>query len=149
MRSSPLHRSRRDQGFTLIEVMVALTIVAFSLTAVAASMSQMIDAANAMRDRTYASWIAQNKIAEMRLTDAIPEVSTTSGELEYAGTSWAWRAVVSETGIENFMRVDVSIRHVDSDYVIREVTGFIGEPLPPGIANQMWRPAQGPGGPTS
>jgi type II secretion system protein I len=55
--------------------MVALTIVALSLTAVAASMNQMIDAANAMRERTYASWIAQNKITEMRLANTVPEVS--------------------------------------------------------------------------
>jgi len=129
--------------------MVALTIVAFSLTAVAASMSQMIDAANTMRDRTYASWIAQNKLAEMRLAGDFPELSTTSGEVEYGNTSWEWRAVVSETGIENFRRIDVSITHVGSDYNIRTVTGFIGEPVPPGLANQVWRPSQAPGGPTS
>jgi len=129
--------------------MVALTIVAFSLTTVAASMSQMIDAANTMRDRTYASWIAQNKLAEMRLADVFPDVSATSGEVEYANTSWEWRAVVSETGIENFRRIDVSITHVDSEYVIRTVTGFIGEPVPPGQANQAWRPIRAPDGPTS
>jgi len=129
--------------------MVALTIVAFSLTAVAASMSQMIDAANTMRDRTYASWIAQNKLAEMRLAGVFPELSTTSGEVEYGNTSWEWRAVVSETGIENFRRIDVSITHVGSDYNIRTVTGFIGEPVPPGLANQVWRPSRAPGGPTS
>ena len=66
--------------------MVALAIVAFSLTTVAASMGQMIDTANAMRERTYASWIAQNKIAEMRLANIIPEVTSTSGEVDYAGT---------------------------------------------------------------
>lgn len=143
----------KSRGFTLIEVMVALTIVAFSLTAVAASMSQMIDSANVMRERTYASWIAQNKITEMRLANTLPEVSTSSGELEYANSAWAWRAVVSETGIENFMRIDVSISHAGSDYVIRTVTGFIGEPIPVGAANQIFRPggppSRGPGGPTS
>ena len=129
--------------------MVALTIVAFSLTTVAASMSQMIDAANAMRDRTYASWIAQNKLAEMRLSGVFPDVSTTSGEVEYGTTSWEWSAVVSETGIENFRRIDVSITHFGSEYVIRTVTGFIGEPVPPGQANQAWRPIRVPDGPTS
>jgi len=130
---------RSERGFTLIEVMVALAIVAFSLTAVAASMNQMIDAGNAMRDRSYASWIAQNKIAEMRLANTVPEVSTTSGELDYGNARWAWRAVVSETTIEGFMRIDVSITHADSDYVIRTVTGFVGAPVPPNRAAGAWR----------
>ena len=93
-------------GFTLIEVMVALSIVALSLTAIAASMNQMIDAANTMRERTYASWIAQNKIVEMRLANVEPEVSSSSGEVDYANSTWEWSTVVSETGIENFFRVD-------------------------------------------
>ena len=72
-------RQGKENGFTLVEVMVALTIVALSLTAIAASMNQMIDAANSMRERTYASWIAQNKITELRLANVTPEVSSTSG----------------------------------------------------------------------
>jgi general secretion pathway protein I len=130
---------RVSRGFTLIEVMVALAIVAFALTAVAASMNQMIESANAMRDRTFASWIAQNKIVEMRLAGVVPDVSTTSGELEYGNTDWAWEAVVSESGIENFMRIDVSVSHAGSDYVVRTVTGFVGEPVPPGSATAAWR----------
>ncbi len=137
-----MHRDAQ-RGFTLIEVMVALTIVALSLTAVAASMNQMIDAANTMRDRTFASWIAQNKLTEMRLSNVVPEVSSTSGEVEYARADWAWRAVVSETGIENFLRVDVSVSYAGSDYVIRTVTGFIGEPMPVGRANQIWNSGDG------
>jgi len=127
-----------ERGFTLIEVMVALAIVALALTAIAASMNQMIDAATTMRDRTYASWIAQNKITEFRLAGTMPKVSTTSGELDYGNASWSWRAVVSETGIENFMRVDVSVSYADSDYVVRTVTGFVGAPVAPGVANRQW-----------
>jgi general secretion pathway protein I len=132
---------KATNGFTLVEVMVALAIVAFSLTAIAASMNQMIDAANAMRERTYASWIAQNKIAEMRLANVQPDVSTTTGEVTYANSEWAWRAVVSETGIENFYRLDVSVSHAGSDYEIRTVTGFIGEPGMTGRSSQIWSQA--------
>jgi general secretion pathway protein I len=138
--------SSRAGGFTLIEVMVALVIIAFSLTTVAATMGQMIDTANSMRERTFASWIAQNKITEMRLANIVPEVSATSGEIDYANTSWGWRAVVSETGVENLFRVDVSITYPGSDDQIFTVTGFIGEPIIPGQSNRAWdRGPQGTG----
>jgi general secretion pathway protein I len=130
---------RSERGFTLVEVMVSLAIVALALTAMAASMNQMIDTATTMRDRTYASWIAQNKIAEFRLAAAMPEVRTTSGELDYGNSSWVWRATVSETGIENFRRIDVSVSFADSDYVVRTVTGFVGEPIAPGVSNREWQ----------
>ena len=79
---------------------------------------------------------AQNKITELRLANVIPEVTATSGEIDYANNTWAWRAVVSESGIENLYRVDVSISYVGSDDVIRTVTGFIGEPVP--IRGDPW-----------
>lgn len=132
-----------ERGFTLVEVLVALAIVALALTAMAGSMNTMIDNASTMRERTYASWIAQNKIAELRLAEELPEVGTNSGELEYGGTQWSWRTVISETGVESFMRIDVTVSLFDSDYDIRTVTGFVG--LPPGrnVANSLWQPAGG------
>lgn len=129
----------RCKGFTLIEVMVALAIVALALTAAAASMSQMIDAANTMRERTYASWIAQNRIAELRLALQIPDVGSTSGEVEYANSEWAWRAVVSETGVDELFRIDVSVSLAASDDVIRTVTGFVGTPGSARQANASWQ----------
>ena len=129
---------RRSAGFTRLEVMVALAIAALSLTAVTAAMSQMVDAANSMKERTYASWIAQNKIAELRLSNVVPEVSEDSGEIEYAGLEWTWRTNISETGVENLYRVDVEVSFLDSEAVIRTVTGFIGEPAIPGQSNIAW-----------
>ncbi len=130
--------SDHESGFTLVEVMVALAVAGLSLAAVAASIGQMVDAASVMQERTYAAWIAQNKIAELRLANVEPEVSTTSGEVDYAGLEWAWRATVSETGVENLYRVDVEVSFAGSDDVIRNVTGFIGEPGVPGEANRAW-----------
>jgi general secretion pathway protein I len=129
----------KSKGFTLLEVLVALTIVALSLTAVAASMSQMIDAATTMRDRTYASWIAQNKITEIRLSNTIPDVGSSTGEVEFGNTDWEWRVVISESGIEDFMRIDVSVSLPGDEYVIRTVTGFIGDPVVAGRRNGIYR----------
>lgn len=129
----------RNKGFTLIEVLVALAIVSLALMAAAGSIGKMADNANSLRERTYAAWIAENKIAELRLANVVPEVSSSSGELDYAGTEWSWRAVVSETGVENLFRVDVSVSHPGTSAdAIRTVTGFIGEPMIPGQSNRAW-----------
>ena len=129
---------RRAKGFTLVEVMVALAISSLGLAAVAASVSQMVDAASSMRQRTYADWIAHNKITEMRLANTIPDVSSTSGEVLYADVEWAWRATVSETGIEDLVRVDVAVSFPGAETPIRTVSGFIGEPVIPGQGNRAW-----------
>lgn len=132
----------RNSGFTLIEVMVALVIVSLALAGVAASMGQMIDTANTMRDRTFASWIAQNTIAEMRLAGAMPEVGESSGDVDYANTTWTWTANVSETGVENLMKVEVAVSYAGFDDPVRQVTGFIGEPVAPGQSNLAWNAGQ-------
>lgn len=147
-KKSVFQKQANQSGFTLIEVMVALAIAGLSLAAVAASVSQMVDAASTMQERTYASWIAQNQITEMRLANVIPEVDTTSGEVDFAGLEWGWEAIVSETGVENLFRVDVEISYAGSDDVIRTVSGFIGEPGIPGQSNRAWSAAAygSPGG---
>lgn len=133
-----LTAGRRPAGFTLVEVIVALAIIGLALLAVVAKIGHMVETANVMSERTYANWIAQNKITEMRLANVIPEVSSTSGEVDYAGTEWAWRAVVSESGIENLFQVEVSVSYAGSTDEIRRVMGFIGEPVPPGQGNRAW-----------
>ena len=127
-----------SRGFTLIEVVIALAVAAIGLAAVTAAVSQMIDAASSMRQRTYASWIAQNKITEMRLASVAPEVSSSSGEVEFASLDWSWRATVSETGIESLYRVDVEVGLAGADTSARTVTGFIGDPIVPGSSNLAW-----------
>lgn len=122
----------------MIEVMVALTIVALSLTAVTASISQMINAAESMRNRTYASWIAQNRITELRLAVTTPDVGASNGEVQYANTDWSWRAVVSETGVDDLYRIDVAVSLAGADGAIRTVTGFVGPPGAAGEANRVW-----------
>ena len=127
-----------NKGFTLIEVMVALVIVALSLTAATAAITQMVDASETMRDRTYASWIAQNRIAELRLATATPNVGTTDGQVQYANTEWVWRTTVSETGVDQLYRIDVEVGFADTEDIIRTVTGFVGMPGTPNVANQVW-----------
>ena len=131
-------RRGANRGFTLIEVVIALAIAAVSLAAVTATVSQMIDGANAVQQRTYASWIAQNRITEMRLANAVPEVSSTNDEITYANLEWQIETTVSETGVENLFRADVAVSLAGDDLPTWQMTGFIGEPVQPGAANSAW-----------
>ena len=133
---------QRNGGFTLLEVMVALLIISTSLVYVAGSIGQAVDTAFTMRERTYASWIAQNRITELRLAGVIPEAGESSGEEDYANTTWEWTAEISETGIENLFKVDVSVSYVGTDNRLHKVTGFIGEPIVPGQSNLIWNAGQ-------
>ncbi len=126
-----------QRGFTLVEVMVALVVVALSLTGIAVVLGDMLNNANWLKESTYASWIAQNRIVELRAANEFPETDETTGTVTYANSEWSWRAVVTETGIENLWRVDVSVSRPGGDN-IRTVTGFIGEPVPPNAANSIW-----------
>lgn len=138
--------SRRSSGFTLIEVLVALVIATLALGGVLAAVSQMADSGLTMRERTYASWIGQNKITELRLANVIPEVSESNGEIEFGGQEWAWTANISETGVENLFRVDVDVARPGSDAIIRTVVGFIGEPSVPGQSNRAYAIDRRPAG---
>lgn len=131
-------RSSKACGFTLLEVLVALLILSLSLLAAAETMGRMLTNAHLMRERTFASWIAQNVIVQMRAEGAIPEPGTDDGEVEFAHGVWTWRSEVSETGVENLMRVDVSVSHPGEEHDIKTVTGFVGVPSPPNIANNLW-----------
>ena len=132
----------RQTGFTLLEVLVALAITSLAAVMIAGEFSQMLDNSASMRERTYASWIAQNKIAELRLANQLPEVSTSTGDVQFAGDTWYWRAEISESGVENLFRVNVSVYYPDDDSKVRDVNGFIGEPVIPGQSNRAWN--QGP-----
>ena len=133
-----LTKAPRRRGFTLLEVLVALAIVGLSLTSIAVTMGGMLDGAVALRERTYASWIAQNRIVEIRAAGSVPEIGVTSGEVEFANSDWAWRAVIAETGVEDLYRIDVEVSRPGADGTVRSVTGFVGEPVIPGQANCVW-----------
>jgi len=138
---------RRVRGFTLLEVMVALLIISISMIFISQTIAQYLDDSITLRERTYASWIAQNKIVELRLANVVPEVGINRGDEEYANAVWDWSAEItaiggggdaSGSGVENLYRVEVSVYRSGSEDLVRKVSGFIGEPVIPGQSNQAW-----------
>ncbi len=97
-------------GFTLIEVLVALAIVAIGMAALLSSLSSSADSASYLRDKTFAEWIALNRIEEVRLAAALPQEGKTDGEVELANRKWKWQQEVLKTEVNGIMRVDVRVK---------------------------------------
>ena len=70
LRSNRLSRPSRNRAFTLVEVMVALAVVAIAVPALLLTLSQQIDGTRYLQDRIQAQWIAANRLAELRLVAA-------------------------------------------------------------------------------
>lgn len=128
-------------GFTLIEVMVALAIVALGMIAVNAQLGQYAASATHIEEKTLASWIATNKLAELSVQDAWPEVGDDEEEIEFAGRLWRCRTEISETQVPNLRRVDVYVSFADEpDSVVHSVMGLLEPPPPRGFVPPSWLP---------
>jgi general secretion pathway protein I len=138
------------RGFTLIEVLAALVIVALGMLGVIQIVSQTARNGTYLRDKTLAHWIAMNLITERRLMANPPDVAESSDEVEFAGQRWHWSMKVTQTDVESLRRMDVSVRPLDApeESSLATVTGFYGTAIgPSGGGALAWAGAQGTGGP--
>ena len=134
-------RSSHAAGFTLLEVIVALAVVALGLIAAFNGVIQITTGATYMRERTLSNWVAMNELTRIRLSGVMPEVSETDGDVEFANATYRWRATVSETGVEDLRRIDIEVAYVDTpDNVIGRATGFVA-PSPPAGTTSGWSSA--------
>jgi general secretion pathway protein I len=101
------------RGFTLIEVLVALAIVAVGMAAVLGTLNSSADTIVYLRDKTFANWVALNQIAQARLNGAQPAVGDTEGKIDFADRNWTWHQTVSTTDVQGIERIDVSVRPSD------------------------------------
>ena len=100
---------RRSDGFTLLEVLVALAIAAVGLAAVTKSMMQNIDVLQRLEERMLATWVASNRLAELRLERRFLRSGEHQGQAEFAGHTWLLREKYKGTDDPDLSRVDVSV----------------------------------------
>lgn len=98
------------RGFTLIEVLVALIIVALAAAASMEAVSGAADAASVLRERSFAQWIAFNRITEQRVAATPPADGDSDGVVEFAGRRWQWHQHIERLALAGLRRIDVSVR---------------------------------------
>ncbi|MGB5211060.1 MAG: type II secretion system minor pseudopilin GspI [Gammaproteobacteria bacterium] len=123
------HLAYSSRGFTLLEVMVALLIVALGIVGLFNQIIGITAGTIQMKERTLASWVALNEITRVRLGGEMPDVGEFDGELEYANGEYRWQARVSETGVDNLRRIDIDVAYADDpDTILGQATGFLSPP---------------------
>jgi general secretion pathway protein I len=125
----------RERGFTLVEVVVALIIVAVGLGAVLTALSSSANNTVALRERTVAQWLALNQLTTTRLATSVPSDGDTEGDVDsYANGRWHWHQTVEDMDVPGVKRVTVQVRRAgtgDSDATedswLATVVGFRGD----------------------
>jgi general secretion pathway protein I len=107
-----------DRGFTLIEVLVALAIVAVALAAGLRAAGAVTNNAQRVGEITAAQWCAENQLAELRLTRQFPGVGDGSFSCEQLGRSFSGTLRVRPTPNPNFRRVDAVVNDADGHVLL-------------------------------
>jgi len=143
----PIVVVKAARGFTLIEVLVALAIVAVGMSAVMATLTSSSNTSVFMRDRTFAQWIALNRISEVRLQAVRPTKGKQDGEVEFALRKWRWEQEVDTTEIPGVMRLTVRVRPSDASGDAKrswfaEISGITGAAVAPAAntGGRLWVP---------
>jgi general secretion pathway protein I len=130
------------RGFTLVEVLVALVIVALGLGALMTAVNGTSRTSGYLRDKTLAQWIALNRLSEVRLNVTKFGQNTDTGELDFGNRKWHYDTRYFDTSIGTMKRVVVRVYLGDAktkgNPVIQAV-GFLGTALGAGgFSNVDW-----------
>lgn len=133
--------SSSARGFTLIEVLVALVIVALGVGALAAALVAAASGTARLRERTLAEWVAMDRITETRLAAEFPALGRSAGEVLQGDRRWRWEQTVEVTSFGEVVQIAVSVRAADSTDAEPLVTlrGARGRDLAAsGAADRLW-----------
>jgi len=100
----------RQRGFTLLEVLIALAIVALSVGALLGTVTSSASSISYLKDKTLAEWVALNRLTEIRIAKTMPDAGKRTGSAEMAGMRWQWEEEVAELPIKGMFRIDVRAR---------------------------------------
>jgi general secretion pathway protein I len=114
-----------SRGFTLIEVLVALVIVAFGIGAVLAALSGSASNVSSLREKTLAQWVALNRVTDVRMTLQGPTTGTTEGDVKNFGNSdWHWQQIVTAVDeIPGMLQITVKVRRTGNTTVTGSSSG--------------------------
>ncbi len=113
---------RADSGFTLIEALVALVVLAFAAVALLGAVEAHVRRIDALEASATANWVAENALAELRLAGA---ASTASVETEMLGREWRVAISTRPTDDPDLLGVRVAVTAEAEDAPGAILDGFL------------------------
>lgn len=118
-----------SSGFTLLEVLIALTIISLSLGALISTSGSQANSAGYLKQKSIAHWVAMNEITQLQIEQEFPGKGDTKGSTEMAGIEWYWTRTVKETEDEDSRQVEIKI-YLDEDREssLTRLIGYLSRP---------------------
>ncbi len=118
----------RQRGFTLVEVLAAVAVLAIAMAAVLSAMARYADTAHHLRMRTLAMWVAQNQLSEVMSESQWPAEGTQDGTADMGGFAWQWETVTQVTQDDRLRRIDIVVRDEDETNSYARLSTFMRNP---------------------
>jgi general secretion pathway protein I len=117
---------QNQAGFTLIEVLIALAILAIALVAVIKVSGQGVNATAHLRSKIAAHQVAMNILAEMQVGMInIANQDKQEGTSKMLGNTWRWHAKVVQGGSTVYERVMITVQPLEAEDNLEALTGFV------------------------
>ena len=120
---------KHQPGFTLLEVLVALAVLAIAMGAIISAATQSINTVADLRDQTFASWVALNQINALLLEkQPWPEDGSRKGKAELANRTWRWEARFHKTDDPDLRRLELMVYAGETGPELSKRIAFKGKP---------------------
>ena len=118
----------RAVGFTLIEILIAIAILAVALAATTRAAGVATDGALETRHRLLATWAAENRVAELRARQAFPDPGSSKFSVTQGGLALAIEETVASTANPTIRKVDLAVSDArDTNRVITRLTAYVSQ----------------------
>ena len=125
----------RAQGFTLLEILVALVVVSLGMGAIIQTVGGYAAQQAALRDQVFAQWVARNQLAELQIAGRWPSIGQKKGEIDFPQSGrggkrrgWEWVMQVTQSPEQDMRRVDIEVYRADADgdaAPLARLSGFV------------------------
>ena len=120
-------RACNKQGFTLIEILLALAVIAIALTALLKVTAQNIETTNRIKEKSISHWVAIQGLTMMQL-NLVQVTQNSTQATKMLGQSWYWRAAIKSTPVKGLKQVVISLSLKQAGPFREEATGYVYSP---------------------